>query len=257
VFDGPNRVRCRFCHERRGLIEAHIIPEGFWRPFRDGDEVPRLLSSDEYPKRIPTGVYDRTILCTSCEQRFGPWDQYAQQVLQDELRNARAQRVGPVVVGYEVDQWDYDRLKLFFISLFWRAAVSTQPFFRRISPGRFADRARLMLTTGDPGSPDDFAVVLAKSATRYGRAIMDPFVGPIDDITYATFFLGFYVAYIKLDKRPSIAPLRTLQLAPGRPLKVIARNFGEGRELPVLQRLLEKPQNRRRPRGRGRGHGAG
>lgn len=257
MLAGHKRVRCRFCSQGLELVEAHIIPEGFWRPFRDDGEVPRLLSSDEYPKRIPIGVYDSTILCTRCEQRFGPWDQYAQDLLQDELRQARVQRAGAQVVGYEVDDWQYDPLKLFFVSLLWRAAVSTQPFFKRITLGPFADLALRMLKEGNPGSLDDFAVVLAKSETQYGRVILDPFLGRIDGVNYATFYLGFYMAYIKVDKRQSLGAFRDLLLAPGRPLKIVAREFREGKELPVLQRLLNKPQNRRRSRGRAGSRGAG
>lgn len=250
-------MRCKFCSGEHELVEAHIIPEGFWRPFRHAGQMPRLLSSDEHPRRIPIGVYDSTILCTRCEPRFGPWDQYAQELLHDELPQARQRRVGQLVVAYEVDDWRYDLLKLFFVSVLWRAAVSRQPFFKRITLGPFEDRALRMLTEGHPGAPDDFAVVLAKSTTKYGRAILDPFVGRIDGINYATFYLGFYIAYIKVDKRGSLPELQPLVLAPGGPLKILARDLREGKELPVLQNLLKKPQNRRRsPTGRGN-HGAG
>jgi hypothetical protein len=250
-------MRCRFCDERTDLVEAHIIPEGFWRPFRDGGHVPRLLSSDEYPKRLPIGVYDKSILCTKCEPLFGPWDAYAQELLQDEASEARVRRVGRLVVGYEVDEWQYAPLKLFFISLLWRAAVSSHAFFRRITLGPFEDVALGMLREGSPGAAEDFPVVLAKSARSQGRAILDPYSGRLDGLNYATFYLGFYMAYVKVDKRQSLDELQPFVLRPDGPLKILARDLKDGKELPVLQRLLTKPQNRRASRTNAGGRGAG
>lgn len=56
---------CRFCNSERPLIKAHVVPEGFSRVLRDGSAVPELLTNKRgaYPKRSPTGVYDKSILC--------------------------------------------------------------------------------------------------------------------------------------------------------------------------------------------------
>lgn len=245
-------MRCRYCRDGTNLIEAHVIPEGFYRPFRQAGQAPRLLSSNDYPRRIPIGVYDSTILCAQCEPRFGPWDQYAQELLRDDPMHATIHRVGDRIVGYEIAEWRYDLLKLFFISLLWRATVSTHPVFQRIKLGPFEDVALRMLREGTPGSAQDFGVALAKFDTRNGRAILDPHLERIEGINYARFYLGLYVAYIKVDSRESPEWVRPFLLAPGGPLKIIGRDLKEGRELAVLRGILNKPQNRRRTASRRR-----
>jgi hypothetical protein len=171
---------------------------------------------------------------------------YAQEVLRDDLVGARVQRVDDLVVGHEIDDWRYDLLKLFFVSLLWRASVSTHPMFHRISLGPLEEVARGMLRRGDPGSSQSFAVALSKFDARDGRAILDPHVERIDGIKYARFYLGLYVAWIKIDSRAGAAWLEHFVLVPGQPLKIIDRGgLTEGRELSVLQRLVAKSQNRR------------
>src|SRR5262245_48953601 len=140
-------MKCRFCGERSDFIDAHVIPEGFFKRLRDGREIPRLLSNntEDYPKRAPVGVYDEKILCAGCEPQFGPWDQYAQEVLSEPPRG-QVLKVGKHVVGYELSEaWRYDLLKLFFISVAWRASVSTHDFYKRISLGPFEAAAKVML----------------------------------------------------------------------------------------------------------------
>jgi hypothetical protein len=55
---------CRLCRQPKKLIQAHVIPEAFFREMRVGDGAPPLLvKTGEYPRRSPIGVYDQTILC--------------------------------------------------------------------------------------------------------------------------------------------------------------------------------------------------
>ena len=44
-------------------------------------------------------------------------------------------------IGYIVDNFEYSKLKLFFISMVWRASVSSHKYFNRISLGEFEDIA--------------------------------------------------------------------------------------------------------------------
>jgi hypothetical protein len=235
---------CRFCDVGTGLIRAHVIPKGFFRVFREAAETPRLLTNNpsEYPRRIPAGIYDETILCEACEPRFGNWDQYAQELLRDDLPHAIVHRYEADVVGYEIDEWRYDLLKLFFVSLSWRASVSTQSMFHRIQLGPFEHVARTMLDQGKPGSAQDFAVFLRKFDPQRGHVILDPHRDRIDGINFVRFYLGVYVAYIKIDKRPAPAAFESFLLEPARPLKIIGRDI-HGAELGVLRSIVQKRRN--------------
>ena len=96
-----------------------MIPAGFFRRIDDGNGTLRLLSESEeqYPKRSPIGVYDSTILCEFCEPLFGDWDNYAQELLTEEPKDSMRIVENGQLGGYEVKEYRYDLLKLFFISV--------------------------------------------------------------------------------------------------------------------------------------------
>src|SRR5205085_1866871 len=110
----------------------------------------------------PVGVYDKTILCRECDNLFSPWDNHVQEVLLHDFGEAATLYHGQTIAGWRIDKFDYRALKLFFISLLWRASVSTHEFYRRVSVGPFEDELRQMMAGKDPGPAETFAVTLAK-----------------------------------------------------------------------------------------------
>jgi hypothetical protein len=55
---------------------------------------------------------------------------------------------------------DYAKLKLFELSILWRAGVSTLPFFSRVDLGVHEEVLRLQLYNPDPGPPDRFGAIM-------------------------------------------------------------------------------------------------
>jgi hypothetical protein len=90
--------------------------------------APRVIVT--FPKKTPVGVYDTKLVCRICEDKFGDWINYAQQLLQDEPLNGKKLFVGLQLIGYELPKFNYAKLKLFFVSLLWRASESSHPFYR-------------------------------------------------------------------------------------------------------------------------------
>ncbi len=230
------------------MIEAHVIPESFFRPFRAGGEVPLLLTNTEgqYPKRSPIGVYDSGILCDQCEPGFGPWDTYAQEFLKSMPSNAVEIQQGKQVIGYEVASYRYDLLKLFFISLLWRASVSKHLFYKNVRLGPYETEAKKFLQGNDPGAEHDFSVTLAKFDGPLAHAILDPCRAKWDGVNYYHFYLGGYIAYIKADHRESPQPHLDFAMKPDGPLKIIGRNFVESKELALFRKIAQSPNNLRR-----------
>lgn len=198
-------MNCRLCDKERPLIKAHIIPEGFFRVLRDETEVPHLLTNKPgaYPKKAPIGVYDKSILCKDCDQIFAPWDDHAQQVMLHEFSNALPIEVGQTRFGWRIDRFDYSQLKLFFISLLWRASVSMHDFYRKVSLGRFEDELKDIIRKKEPGPADAFAVTLAKFDHPDLTCMLDPHTERFHGINYCRFYLAGFTAHIKVDHRPS------------------------------------------------------
>lgn len=237
---------CRFCGLDKKLIRAHIIPGAFFRRLRDGQEPPRMLTSKEgeYPKRMPIGEYDPDILCDDCERQFSEWDGYAQELLGEEPKGSSPIVVDGTTVAYEIKEYNYRLLKLFFVSLLWRASVSARKFYKRISVGPYEAAAKHLIETREPGSEHDFSVFIAKFDHPIGDTILDPHRDRYDGVNYCRFYLGSYVAYIKTDQRKCVEPFSALIMKPNHPLYIIGRDMLKGKELPLLFKMVSDPKNR-------------
>ncbi|MHC5721755.1 MAG: hypothetical protein ACYTX0_59500, partial [Nostoc sp.] len=98
----------------------------------------------------------KNILCDECEKIFGVWDEYAQQLLTDESLHGEPILYDTQCIGWRVTEYDYIRLKLFFISLLWRASVSKQDFYQKVNLGSFEEKAKELIVQKNPGSSEEF-----------------------------------------------------------------------------------------------------
>lgn len=241
-------MSCKFCGKEKKLIKAHVIPEAFFRRLRDGQDPPRLLTNAEksYPKRMPIGVYDSTILCAECEKLFGDWDNYAQDLLGVEPKDATQVVENGQVVGYEIYEYRYDLLKLFFISLLWRSSISTHRFYSRVALGSFEAIAKSFIERRDPGMPQDFSVTVAKFNHPHGQSIFNPHHEKWDQVNYYRFYLGSYVVYIKTDKRKAPGLHARFMMKPGEPLHIIRRDLERSKEMQLLRSIATAAKTRRK-----------
>jgi hypothetical protein len=220
-------VLCRLCETEQRPIKAHVVPEGFFRALRDDSGVIEMRTNKPGvpPKRAPIGVYDTTILCGPCDNVFSPWDKHAQDVLLRDFSKNRVIYDGSAVIGWTIEEFDYKLLKLFFVSLLWRASVSTHEFYRRIDLKPFEQQMRDMILAGDPGAPETFAVTLARFDHPAYRGVFDPHRERFGDgINYVRFYLSGFVAHLKVDRRPPPDFLSGLVVRPGAPIRVPIRS---------------------------------
>ena len=235
------KTLCRLCLQDKKLIKAHIIPEGFFRLLRHGKIAPEMHSNSPgiFPKRMQVGTYDSTILCSECDQKTAPWDDYAQQVLIHRFSEAVEISLQGKTVARRIEKFDYRKLKLFFMSVLWRASVSKQIFYKRISLGPFENPLRTMVLNKDPGDSQDFAVILARFEDVQTTAMLDPHPEKYDGISFCRFYLSGFVAYIKVDKRTTPGFLTDLRLQEDKPLIILARSLQNSPDGRVMRELAE------------------
>lgn len=193
---------CRGCNQKKDLIEAHIIPESFFREIVTSGEPTILVEGkkESYVKRRPKGVYDKNILCLSCEKRFQKSDDYAQLLLlkSDIKRKYNLDENG----GYfYYENYDYRLLKRFVISLLWRASITKDDLFSHINLGPFEDRAKELLWNDNVGSVDEFDFFFSFTTNLTKKSIMQPIQLRFENINVYQFYLGETILYIKVDKR--------------------------------------------------------
>jgi hypothetical protein len=145
----------------------------------------KLLTNKEgaYPKRAPIGVYDSEILCQVCEDRFSEVDSCAARILLHQTDSFVAIPNEANPDGYEVHNYDYGLLKRFFMAVLWRASVSQHDFYAKVRLGPYERNLAAMLEAGNPGSSDDYAVVLWMYDDHPGATVtFDPFATRVDGI---------------------------------------------------------------------------
>ena len=138
---------CRLCGSTAPLVNSHTVPKALHLDAQQQEktgEVMRVYTDLlNYGRKSRTGDYDR-IVCDECEKRFQPWDDYGINF----VRTYKSGIVGRPIVssdparasdpaGLIIDDIDYTKLKLFVLSMLWRADASS----REIR----CDRARTVL----------------------------------------------------------------------------------------------------------------
>ena len=234
---------CLGCGLEAKLIKAHAIPESFFVKMRSEHGAPKLLTDTEgiYPKKSPIGVYDNQILCRDCEDRFQSVDDYGNQVLLQNEEEHEKLTVAGRVQGYRVKDVDYTKLKLFFISVLWRASISGHSFYSRIKLGPYQKKAQDLIWNGDPGNESDFSFVLARfTDSSIGKVMLDPHPDRWDGVNYCRLYLYGYVVYIKTDKRSSPEYFKKFEMTSEGDLIIIGRNIESSTELSVMASVVNK-----------------
>lgn len=219
------------------------------------DAPPVMLSNDpgHHHRRRPGGHYDEELLCDSCERRFWPWDTYGAEFFLNRLRTEGQPWIASngEVLAYQFENIDYTQLKLFAISLLWRASATTNEFFRRVKIGPYEAAARQMILNENAGTADEFATMIIRWVAQppheqLAELQMSPYKAKLEGVNEVKLFLAGAVMHVKLDQRPYPAPFPELILRPRCPLTVIARELEGSKDILALRPALEAAAARAR-----------
>ena len=92
-----------------------------------------------------------------------------------------------------------------------------------------------MLLRRDPGDVTIFATMFS---IWDSPVIMDPFAGHLHGVRAYRFYLGRFVAYIKVDRRPFPEPIAKAVLSPEGPLHLISRDLAASKEFRVMEHII-------------------
>ncbi|WP_131812019.1 hypothetical protein [Piscirickettsia salmonis] len=195
--------------------------------------------SGPYVKKSPMGVYDKNILCAKCERRFQQYDNYAHDLLINKAHSHVEVKQFDKTVSYFLPSVNYQWLKLFFISVLWRASVSGQSFYSGVYLSQDEEGlAKKLIWSENPGTVDEFSFILSKFDSEEGCCILDPHKDKLYGVNYYRFYLYGYIAYIKVDSRPTPGAFQHLTLTLDGQLNITIRKFHNSSEYSLLQLLL-------------------
>lgn len=167
------------------------------------DEFGQLLvvgTDMERKKKTPNGSYDMDILCRTCDNKLGDYDDYALNFVKKTRLLAH-----PSGKFWTADGVDQSKLKLFCMSYLWRASITTREEFSGIDLGiKHETRIRELLLSGDSGTPDQFTTIFSKfsNADEMIGAIMFPARTHLRKLTYYEGYLPrLYKFWVKVDSQ--------------------------------------------------------
>jgi hypothetical protein len=236
-------ITCKLTGSKGKPIKAHIIPKAFYELPPQEEGACKLLSNtpDTFPKKVPAGIYDSTLVTQEGEDIFDAWDNYAIQLLLDENMALEEISGNGRIVGWQLVNYDYSLLKLFSLSILWRAHASSHQAFKKVKLGSHEPIIRNLLLNNDAGSPDQYSVIISKWIDDgFGPVFMDPFSEKYDGVNFYRVYCGRYVFSIKVDSRLTSGSMRDMQLTSGRSLTLIARHLRNSKEWPIMQKIARE-----------------
>jgi len=242
---------CKFCLKKRKLVKAHIIPRAFFEAIKEGNVNIRALklkgvtnSKDRFPIKYTTkGFYDPNLVCLGCEQSFGAWDDYGIKMLLKQQGSHVTRYKGRKLVAWQIVDYDYERVMLFFLSILWRAGNSELKEFEKVKLGPYSDMAKVALSAHNPDKVEGFSVFLARFEEGPGRnIIMDPYLDRANfhGLNIYHFHLGAgYILYAKVDKRPLPEDFENLKVTLSNFYILNRGRFEESKDLDVVLKVYD------------------
>lgn len=149
---------------------------------------------------LQKGLRER-LLCDECEQRLSVYENYARHVF---FGNA-AMRPLRTRTGFLFTDLSYKSLKLFFMTLLWRLAVTSIRQLKSASLGPHLERLRLLILADDPADYLTFpAVVFALTSERRHAAglILPPRHTRIEGQHVWAFVIAGFLFHFFVSNRP-------------------------------------------------------
>ena len=252
-------IVCKLTGKPGPSVKAHIIPRSFYE-FDKRKHVPAkiltIVGNDLCISKSVIGEYDSAILTVEGEAHFTEWDNYASQFFIKDVQEATLYEANGEPAFFQIEDFDYTKLKLFYLSLLWRAEVSKRQLFRNVRIGPHEQKLRQHILDRNPGSQSDFSVSLLmyRDTPPNGFPFYEPhqYRDSSQGINGYAFSLGRHQAHIKVDSRSIQDPFDSFAMSEDLPLKILLLgNFRESeryqRTLRALRRYnnTEKPNKRR------------
>lgn len=169
---------CKLTGKSGRYVRSHLIPLALTKPDTPGSPLIQFNSGSR-PKRQWTSWFDGRLVTREGEDILSKLDSWAITILREKKLiwsgwgSARSlpEKHTPIVgTGWgirEVEGMDPIRLRLFYLSLLWRAAATNRPEFHEVTlPQADLEAIGRMLLEGVPGPLEFYPTTLIQLSTR-------------------------------------------------------------------------------------------
>lgn len=150
-------TKCKLCLKEKNLCESHIIPEYFYKPMYDSKNRFFKLSiiENEKNKFMQKGLKEH-LLCNECEQQINNYEKYINGLMYYD-QPSEVYQDNKIAI---VKNINYRKMKLFQLSILWRASISTLKSFNEVKLGPHQEKIRMMILNQNPGGYLDYGCMI-------------------------------------------------------------------------------------------------
>lgn len=192
-------MKCRLCQCEKELRRSHIVPDFFrdesgsmYPTGKSGEPQPFTQPIHTHPgkkfQRKQHGYWETRhgmveyLLCGDCEQRFSALEDYAKKFFYGRSNPIRLQ----LPINEDSFVAEYKQMKLFQLSLLWRASEARGEFFSAVSlSDQHKERLRLMLLNNDAGREDEYFCAMF-------RLVVSPIIEQLQSVHGIAIETGFF-----------------------------------------------------------------
>lgn len=205
-------MKCKLCdNEYEKLAKSHILPIGFFASIPTKGRLNSISFKGNRGRKLQKAIYDKTILCSVCEQELAVLDDYAIKIFRDKINSFEVSHFSlPNDKFIIFEDTDSNKLRAFLASILWRISVSKQKEICNLSIGStYENRIKSDLRSNGVFAYIDVNVYFYTH--KFHSAIFSPFkikIQPLDKKRDTQVVNGWevqlpYIALrISLDKRP-------------------------------------------------------
>lgn len=155
---------CRYCGKEKELCEAHIIPKHFYQVKKYGRYWSVNTKSVD-KAHYQNGIKDDKILCSKCDnEEIGIYDKYIYKLFSEKIYEGRTSINDLIFYELNGNNFDYKKVRNFFISLAWRASISNKT---EIELGKYEDIALQILKGKINDNENLFFPIIFKKTENY------------------------------------------------------------------------------------------
>lgn len=208
---GLNVGKCRLCLQEKPLLKkSHIIPDFIYRDseiYHHDHTIHKIDLTQAFRGNFTrrgiqrSGEYEGNILCQNCDSKIiKEYEDYAKIILYNKESSKGNQLLYSFSDGeLAIQNIDYRNLKLFFLSILWRSAISSRPFFKEIIlDKKKLEELREMIFIGNPKNNIDFPMLFfldAGNDPKLKQYLGQPVSG-IENNSFLFTFPGILVYYL-------------------------------------------------------------
>lgn len=202
---------CKLCLKQKPLIKkSHIMSDFLHKDMYDENHKLRAFDPKDLLKSKPriskpsSGSYEGNLLCNECDNSIiGKYESYSARLINGSLKgkNKIKTNVWKSIDGIthmDISNLDYPMLKLFLLSLLWRAHISSHDEYSSVKLGPYAEKIRRALLEVNPGKDDDIIISITKleQTAGYSTFIGQPLKHKVSNTTcYSIIINGYIIVY--------------------------------------------------------------